>query len=330
MNKNNTFILSFGCFGAIVGAGFASGKEIWLYFARFGWIAYPILVISGVLFAFLIKFLLDLGKTNKIDSFTQMNKLVFKKYSWIGDIFFVISNIILLAAMFAGSGAIGKIILPQNAELFKISLIFLSLIISLFNFKKLMKLNALIVPLLLIMIIGAFLFSPISSINFPIKMSLMPPIYALIYLCANVYLISFILLKLGFTYQKNHTKASIICACLFIIFSIIISLSLHLNLSFCDFEMPLLAILSSLSDLFKIFASLVIAFSILTSAINIIFALSNWLTIFVKSRFICNLFLCLIGLILSNFGFTFIVNYLYFTIGIFGLVFILSAIKNSP
>ena len=35
-------------FGSIVGAGFASGKEVWFYFAQFGWVCFPLIALAGL------------------------------------------------------------------------------------------------------------------------------------------------------------------------------------------------------------------------------------------------------------------------------------------
>ncbi len=331
--KNNlsAFYLGVICFGTIIGAGFASGKEIWIYFARFGWYAYPILVITGIIFAIMVNMIFKFGYNNQLSNFSQLNKSVFKNRIHFGEWLFCISNFIVLAGMFAGINAISEMNFQLESLIFVVIFVIFSFLISLLKFRNLMKINGLVVPILLILIILAMFISPISSTTVTYSKPTYAPIFAIIYLSSNLYLISFILTKLGCTSSpKIHTKASIIFAILFIVFSFIISITLQSNPQFCFSNMPIVAILSSCSTIYKVLSSAVIMLSILTTVINIIYSLSNIFTKFIHSKITSNFIICAIGFILSNLGFNFIVNYFYFVIGIIGIIYLFFIIKNSP
>ncbi|MBO5103214.1 MAG: hypothetical protein J6C13_03910, partial [Clostridia bacterium] len=85
-------------FGSIVGAGFSSGKEEWFYFAQFGWVCFPLILLAGVLLFFLGYKFLEFGKRNGIESVQQMNGKIFGKWGIFAEIIFIFSNFILLSA----------------------------------------------------------------------------------------------------------------------------------------------------------------------------------------------------------------------------------------
>ena len=329
-SKSNFWLTGALCFGSIVGAGFASGKEIEFYFAQFGISIFPIIILVGVLFCIILKFFLNFGYKNRIVSFSQMNKLIWGKYEKIGNIFFIISNLLLLSAMLSGSDAIGNLIIKQDYRFFSVITAILAIVISLLKFKKLVKINAIVVPLLLILIIFDLCFSlnigkiPTNSPKISVVFS---PIFALFYLTSNLYLASFVFAKIGnSTLLENHTKASIVCATLFTIFACLITLIIFSNSSEVS-PMPLISILGNISPKFMWFGALVVWLGIFSTIVNILFTLSNEF----KNKSYKTFFLILIsalGLILSGLGFSFIVNYFYPLIGIMGLITICKMMKK--
>ena len=57
----NVLITVFVIFGMIVGAGFASGNEIVVFFTRFGALSYLFIAIAGVMFYFALYYYLQLS-----------------------------------------------------------------------------------------------------------------------------------------------------------------------------------------------------------------------------------------------------------------------------
>ena len=102
-------------FGSIVGAGFASGEEVWYYFARFGWVCFPLIIFAGILLFWLGYMFLEFGKRNGIESVQQINKQLFGKWGLAGEIIFIISNVILLSSMLAGANSLFDIVLESSA-----------------------------------------------------------------------------------------------------------------------------------------------------------------------------------------------------------------------
>ena len=80
--------------GTVIGSGFISGKEIVVFFSRFGWFSFPCIVLAFFLFFFLFKFVLERG-TQAIKRL-ENSKICF----WLN----IVLCLIFSSAMFAGIG----------------------------------------------------------------------------------------------------------------------------------------------------------------------------------------------------------------------------------
>ena len=145
-------------FGSIAGAGFASGKEIWFYFAGYGWICYPLVILTGVIF-FLLSFLcLQFGKKFGIATVQNMNNTLFGKFAIVAEIIFVFANIILLGSMLAGADSLFNM---SNITTFRIGGVLtaiLAILVVWLGFTQLVKINCVIVPAMLIVVLTTFFY----------------------------------------------------------------------------------------------------------------------------------------------------------------------------
>lgn len=85
-------VVVFLIFGTIVGSGFSSGKEIFVYFGRFGALSYLFIALAGVMFFFLLRFFLLHG---------QKCAAVVQKSGFLRGLVAFIS-LVFCASMFAG------------------------------------------------------------------------------------------------------------------------------------------------------------------------------------------------------------------------------------
>ncbi|HHV38941.1 MAG TPA: hypothetical protein GXX70_05560, partial [Tepidimicrobium sp.] len=108
MNRNWIKIASI-YIGTVIGAGFASGREIIEFFGIYGIKGIGGMAISGTLFAVLGTLLLVKIYNNDIESFDQlMEKQFSHKFRSIINIIMVFSLYTGFSVMVAGSGAIFK------------------------------------------------------------------------------------------------------------------------------------------------------------------------------------------------------------------------------
>lgn len=150
MNKNWIKIASI-YIGTVIGAGFASGREIMDFFGVYGAKGTWGIYISGALFALVGTLLLLKIYNNKIEDFNDLSKRIFgKRVRIIVDIIISISLYTGFSIMIAGSGAIFQQQLGLPFNLGIIVMTVCSFIVFLFSLEGLSLINSILVPLLII------------------------------------------------------------------------------------------------------------------------------------------------------------------------------------
>lgn len=322
--------ITFTIIGAVIGAGFASGKEIFEYFAKYG--------ISSVLFViplffilfFFIKMYLKLG--SKINNFNlcHCNDYLCKKVNMFGikfnylNCFMFFTFLILSSAMFSGLISLFKTYIPTISEYFVFVLVFVvSLSMIKVSFKFLTNLSYIVVPLIIICIVINSVFSLSTTsimINFGITTILPLPFLTILYASQNVFLASFVIIKSGNSLNnKQQNIISLLVAgilCLLIIFGILCFMA---NPKIANSDMPFAELAIAISPYFSLLFGIIIFFSIITTYSTTITSLKEYFN--GKKKYNKPFFMiCLIALLsLLNFGT--IVEFLYPIIGLFGVVY---------
>lgn len=327
----NDLKVAFLIIGAIIGAGFASGKEIFVYFAKFGGISIIFLIPLFVLLYIFTKTFLQVGKKNKEISITSLNKSlcsnvhIFNKPTSIFNIFMLLTFLILSSAMFSG------LISLFNTYFSNTPLVFLYIIVTVFtivllnfSFKTLTTISAIVVPLIVGGIIMLSLFSNIhfSSFTFISQSPHMLPILTIFYASQNMFLASFAIIDAG-KKQPNITKVSLLVSSIICILIFVGILCFLNNPDLGKFPMPFAEISKSINPLFSIIFGVIIFFSIITTYIASISSLKEFFKGDKKYNKQSVMLLLIVLLSLLNFGT--IIEFLYPIIGLFGVVYFLFA-----
>ncbi len=321
-------------FGSVVGAGFASGKEVWFYFAQFGWVCFPLIILAGLLLFALGYQFLEFGKRNGIESVQQMNSKLFGKWGNVGEIIFIISNIILLSAMFAGANSLFDIVLDTNFYRYaSVLTAVISIFVSWLGFSKMVKVNILVVPFLVAVITVSFIYCLTNSNGFVVPLVdgtdrlLSAIFFCVLYVCSNLYFAGFIFARLGREHSsKANLVGSLIGAGFMVLCLLGMVVSIYLNPYSSMSDMPLVYIAKSVSNTFGTGTLLVVWLGILTTSVSLIYTISIWLQKYVKSYKIATVFVSIVCLLISGLGFGLIVSYCYPVMGFFGIVFMLRMI----
>ncbi|MFP5105226.1 YkvI family membrane protein [Neobacillus sp. C211] len=136
--------------GTVVGAGFATGKEIVEFFSRFGFFGLISILMSGYLFISLGSKLMRMAALIDAKSYQEFNEYLFGK--WPGRVINVFMLFMLLgvsAVMLSGAGAIfeEQLSLPKAVGVFLT--IFLSFLVMLVGTKGLFAVNTFVVPVMI-------------------------------------------------------------------------------------------------------------------------------------------------------------------------------------
>ena len=235
--------------GAVVGAGFASGKEIYTFFYIYGKNGIIGIAISTILIGYAIYKTLKIIKKYNLESYDELldiaignkeNKIINIKVI----INFIINTFLLITffVMCAGFAAYFK-------QVFGIPEIISSLIVSIFcyillnkNIQGVLILNWILIPLIItvLIILGIKTFTPTYEVE-AISLSSLWYVKAILYASYNsITLVSILMpLKKYIKNKKDILKVSIICMLIIGILSIIVLLLLNsIKENISQIEMP--------------------------------------------------------------------------------------------
>jgi uncharacterized membrane protein YkvI len=136
--------------GTVVGAGFATGKEIVEFFTRFGFIGLIGIIVSGFLLIFLGSKLMRLAAFAGSQSYQEFNEYLFG--SLFGRVINIVTLLMLLgvcAVMLSGAGAVFQEQMNFSKQFGVLFTIVLSIIVLFVGMKGLFLVNTLVVPLMI-------------------------------------------------------------------------------------------------------------------------------------------------------------------------------------
>ncbi len=319
----STVVDYFLMLGAIIGVGFASGKEIYVFFFQFGQSSFLGLLSFGLLYVvlfFIIQYFSNKIQTNNYDEF---NKKIFGKFCSTTKIFLLINFLITASGMFAGADYLFKKFFNVGYMIPSLILGILTFIILLGGIEKIKIVSNLIIPImLLVIVINSFLNITPQNVNFQVvKNSGLMSIYYGVLFGVNNFVTA---LPVVFE-TKLKTKGNVfvtLTICVVILLNLFVLSSNNFSTDMPMFE---LSAVGGKWFYYIYFSILILA---LFSTLEIcVYNAYNILDVNKKSKFIL-LFTILLTMLLSRVGYAFIVKYLYVVSGIIsGIYLILMLIK---
>ena len=322
--------------GALIGAGFASGQEIYSFFYSYGIIGIIGLIITFALISITIYKSFKIIIKNKIDNYDEFLK-VFIKNEKVTKIINIIINILLLVTfyiMIAGFGAYFEQEIGVNRIIGSLLLAIMCALVFFTSVKGVLKVSQYIVPILILLIIV------IGGMNL-LTLDVEPEIFAInkgwllssiSYCSFNMILLIPVLISLR-KQIKSYTKVkyiAFISGTLMIIMSLMIYMLLSkVDVDISTLEMPVVYVVRTFFTNFKFFYAFIILSSIFTTAISIGIGLLQNISKTKKSYTQFVLFMCITSLIISNFGFSNLVKFVYPIFGYIGIVQVILIIKKK-
>lgn len=326
--------------GTLIGAGFASGREIYLFFLEYGYYGIIGIFISGIFTSFIIYIALNKINNKNINTYSELLENNNDKNKKIGIGINIIVNAFLLISFFimiAGFSAYMK----QAYEIPIYISSFLFVLVCYIIFKKslqgMMKINEYIVPILLFFIV----FLGIKNIPYIIESKAVLEIEtkqigfiinSLLYASYNSIILIPVLVNIKKYYnsKKEINLISIISGLFIIILSLCIyGLLLRGQFFVKELELPLLQIISEFGIIFKYIYSFVIIASILTSAISTGYSFLENVSKNKRNYQINLIIMCVVGVLVSNIGFSNLVQILYPLFGILGFIQIIFLLNRK-
>lgn len=325
----NIFKICFVIIGTIIGAGFASGKEIYTFFCVYGINGLWGLLISNCIIGLVIYLTFKIVLDNDIKNYSEFISYLVGSKKMLNYTINNIMNIFLLISfvvMVSGFGAY------FNQE-FNIPVFFGAVIIStlaFFTFFKdingIVKINTYLIPMLITLIVLLMFKENVLSFN----ISTLPSANGLSWLLKSILYASYnsiVLIPIIINLQdlilnkKNLKYIIIITLLIMIIMSVIIYIVLNLNiLEIGNIDIPIVYIANKFGFIYKYLYGLVILIAIFTTAISEGYSLLNNISKNKKQYFIYSILICMLSITFSNVGFGNLLDVLYPLLGYLGLL----------
>ena len=317
MAKFNSFLkifsYSLAIIGTTIGAGFVSGKEISNFFNVYGNWAYLMAIIMGIVYFFMLKFFFACSTHNPLEN----NKTV--------DYLIIFTQFISLSAMIAGLYSVLTNYFGTQILFYVLTVI--CFIIILCGLKGLTNTNMILIPFLLVFVLYVGISSLVGKTEFGIETISTTPTKIIFNIFLYIGLDLFSCYPISLVLGKNTTKKerNIIALIVGIVISVLILCYffsiLEKGTNYAYFDLPILNYTIDHFDNLYIFACIVISIGIVTTLLSDGFVITEMIGKHLpKAKFLTFLTLFCLAFIISFFGFSFIVEYLYPVIGILGLM----------
>ena len=319
--------------GTVVGAGFATGREIVEFFSRYGFIGLVGMLMAGYMLIFLGTKIMVISAKIQANSYEEFNEYLFGKS--LGKVINILTLLMLLgvsAVMLAGAGAVFDEQLGMT-KMFGIMLtIFLSYIVMLVGTKALFAVNTFVVPLMIGFSLILFLLS-IQQPNFIEQLLYIPyvkdgwsaVISPFSYTAFNLSLAQAVLVPIASEVKdvKIIRRGGVIGGVALTVILITSHTTLVTLPNFSSYEIPMAIIMRNLAPgLFWIYV-LIIYGEIFTSVIGNVYGLEKQIkqyTALPKMVIVTGIFL--ICYLLSLFDYSLLLSYLYPLFGYISLLFV--------
>lgn len=338
MKKSNKDLLTgiklgFLFIGTVIGAGFASGKEILVFFGNTGNYFAFACFFCGILFSLTAILFMQGAKSNNLYTLSDISKKTFKGGYRIFDIFIILCQMIVLSAMIAGVDSLFKEVFNFGSSfpLFSLfSLILCGIIIS-FGINGLLEINSVLVPVIIIFIVIIVITKPSADTQnlapgLLEQVSLSSSIFScMLYVGMNMLLAINVLVSPCKKLEKKQIFIGAIFGAVIIgLLMFIIGKNLFSSTEeILNSDMPLLFSTNGMPGFFRLICVIVIWCGIFTTMVSSMFPVVEYVKPLVNNKFLNILIVSGAGFLLSRIGFSVIVKFLFPVMGIVGVVFII-------
>lgn len=319
--------------GTTIGAGFASGREIYEFFASYGSGSSFFILLSILLFSLSCYIIMSMSRQLQAANYANvLEALVGKSLGKVYDMLIFLYLFSTTAIMFAGSGAtIEYWSLPYWSG---VLILFLGLLIVFVKgTQTIMSLNSILVPLMimtLVLVCLSFMMSESSTVaNLPRAPMILPS--AIAFSALNILPLIAVLAALGAKMEEVEMRtASLVSGLGLGIVAVLYNESLlKVAHEIMFYEIPLFSILQSFSESFSAAVSLILWVAIYTTAVSGMFGLLTRFQFLNLPPWLMVMLFSIIMVPLTQFGFANLVKILYPLYGVMNL-FILGTILLFP
>lgn len=324
----STVVDYFLVLGAIIGVGFASGKEICVFFYDFGGASILGLIAFGLLYIYLFLVIQYVSNKLKLNSYNEFNTYMFGAFCKISKVALIINFVITSAGMLAGADYLFGTFFNIGYKIPSLVLSALTLFLLLGGINKIKIVANIIIPLMIgVIVINSLVNTTPENVNLAISQNnaFMAIYYGLLFGVNNFVAALPVLFE---TKLKTKGRLAIIFSiCLIILLNILVFAS---NTYTTDMPMFELSVNVSKAFYYVYFITLIMALfsTLIICSYNTQKILSNFKNktdkeSIDKKNIFLSLFIVILNLIISNTGYSFIVKYLYVISGMISGIYVI-------
>lgn len=306
----STVVDYFLILGAIIGVGFASGKEICVFFFNFGAASIIGLISFGLLYVYLFFIIQHISKKLEIKSYNEFNAKIFGAICKFTKIVLIINFAITSAGMLAGANYLFAKFFNVKYAIPSIVLSVICLCLLMGGINKIKIVANFIIPIMIaVIVINSIGNITPQNVNLEItnQNGVMAVYYGLLFGVNNFVAALPVLFE---TKLKTKGKLFVIFTiCLIILLNILVFASNNFST-----DMPMFELSSNVSKSFYYIYFLTLVMALFSTLMICSYNMQNLLT--KKKSIYSAILVILINLIISTFGYGFIVKYLYVLSGI--------------
>ncbi len=302
--------------GTMIGAGFASGREVVSFFG-----ASPnmfIALITGALVFGCSVLFLFVGRRVQKSDIGEVNGAVFGKLRPFADVFMLFNSMTVLGAMLAGTDSLAAEFIDIR-PLASIIMGLLCLFIAVKGLNGVLKANAVLVPIMVVFLSVCC----ITAMDFPFTAQSAPIRNAsvILYVSMNMILGGSVLTTVHNLSKREILLASAVAAVIIAALLTLIMGALQSS-SAANADMPMLLIALKSGKPMYFICLPVIGASIFTTMLSAFKSVYDYLVGFIGHKYISAGAVLICGMLVGAFGFTNVVGALYPVIGGIGLAYL--------
>lgn len=321
--------------GTIIGAGFASGREIYIFFNAYNEKGLYGLILSTVLTGMTIYKVLSLIKENDIKDYNNL-LLTINKSKKINKIIKIIINIFLVLSYYIMVAGFSGLLEQEYGIPTIISSIIFTLICYFTlkgNIQRIINANFFLIPILIIIIVIIFFINVnLTEINLFNQNIIQDVKYnwvisSILYSSYNSILLIPILIGLSKNVKdkKSNMIISTICSIITLLLGVFIYLMLlQSNNNLAIIELPLVYVIKNFGNIYAIIYTYVMIVAIYTSAISAAYGVLENYNNNIKKYNSMLLIMSILAIPIANIGFANLVNILYPIFGFLGFIQIIN------
>lgn len=303
--------------GTMIGAGFASGREVVAFFG-----AVPnmfIALIAGILVFGCSVLFLFVGRRAQKPDIGEVNGCVFGKFRALADVFMLFNSMTVLGAMLAGTDSLAAEFIDIR-PLASVVLGGLCAVTAVKGMSGVLKANAVLVPIMIVFLS----ICSIMAIEFPFRAqtSHINVYNIVLYVSMNMILGGSVLTTVRRLSPREIILASALASVIIAALLVLIMGALQ-SCSAAHADMPVLLIALKNGRIMYLICMPVIAASIFTTMLSAFKSVYDYVVGFIGNKIISAVSVLAGGMFVGAMGFSGVVDTLYPIMGIIGMVYLL-------